>query len=1105
MTKGSPGVVLLPPATTINVSIPVRLFVIANNPAPGCAACPSPVNPVSAKIDMTMSPLAGGPTTATASISTSAGTMTLPMASPVGTFNSYAVSMTVPAGTATGAYRVVGRTIVDWSDGISLNQSGDTVVCLVDPAPGNPAVPRLDMQLLTPTFPRMAGGDQHVMQYRITNNDPANSVTVTAFANAKQAAIRPQGANETRGVFSIANAFGDDFPIAFGNGACLALPGHPYTQPEIMMPIPPIPPNSFFDVFVRIRSYGMCASGSCSESTLRVDGMFADNSPAFACAGMALNVDASMPTTQCLPRTDDCNNNGTPDPIDIANGTAPDQNYNAVIDSCEAGQAPIIPNPGQVTPSIVQIGGPIQVSVIALPDFGMPTSNVITNVFANGVPLNDVGGNMWQGTIPADTRPGPQTVYFLAVENNGAIATHIGVYTVVGPQSCPVTVLANNGFIASRRAPTLTNRFQRDVYLITAAEIAASGLQSGTPITTVGWNYGVAGPSGAAPLIVYMQNTTDATNTKSTNWATAIGPMTVVHNGTMMVPSAAGPFDLVLQGGSPFSYTGGGLYVGFDWGAYGGTLSTTNRVLVSNNVLPNGNRLGFSDTAAPATVAVDPARPETRLSSRTQNDAAVSALYSYGELPIGLVPPQQIMASISNKGVLAQTDLPVSLNATGVDAFTETQTIPTLTPCSGQATVSFPPFSPSSLGNDTLTVSVPADDVGANNSLSRPLSLTPLSYSYKYPGSTATGGAGFTGATGAFVGKFTITTANAITDVKLEFAATSATTYRVAIYPDSGSGTPSTSPLYVDAADRTVSAAGPVTITLPSPVAVAPGNFFVGIQQTNTTNAAFSVDTEVPIRSGSFYFATPNPSTSWTDFSPGTNFKLNVGVLLQTAAPTFLQAVSEKTHGGAGTFDVDLPTTGTPGIECRTGGPTNDYTIVAIYSGNISVTGSPQAQVISGSATIGSGGVSNGGMVSVSANMVTIPLTNVANVQTINVRLNGVNGSTNAIIPMSLLVGDSSGNGSTNAGDISQTKSRIGQTVTGTNFRSDINANGSTNAGDVGLVKANIGNGLAIQGNCYTNLGGCSGTSYQTDCVDCLNGGRWWVPLSGGACRNTCP
>jgi hypothetical protein len=178
-------------------------------------------------------------------------------------------------------------------------------------------------------------------------------------------------------------------------------------------------------------------------------------------------------------------------------------------------------------------------------------------------------------------------------------------------------------------------------------------------------------------------------------------------------------------------------------------------------------------------------------------------------------------------------------------------------------------------------------------------------------------------------------------------------------------------------------------------------------------------------------------------------------------------AASRKAHGAAGTFDVGLPLTGTPGIECRAGGATNDYTMVVTFPGNVTVSGSPQAQVTLGTATIGSGGVSNGGMVTVSGNIVTIPLTNMANAQTINVRLNGVNGAStdavsadNVTIPMSVLVGDTNGNGSVNAGDVAQTKAQSGQPVTAANFRQDVNANGSINAGDVALVKSKSGTSL---------------------------------------------
>ena len=503
--------------------------------------------------------------------------------------------------------------------------------------------------------------------------------------------------------------------------------------------------------------------------------------------------------------------------------------------------------------------------------------------------------------------------------------------------SCPLTVLPNNGGSSgNERAPHTNFRFGRSVYLITAAELAASGYPSGQIPTTVGWTYLVGGTAGgSAPLIIYLENTADTTNTKSTTWATAITGMTIVHNATTVLPSTAGSFDITLTGGSPFTYTGAGLYVAFDWGQYTGTLSAT--ASVSCNTALVGGLLGAqSNAAAPATTAASNFRPETRLSSTTQNDAAVTAVYALGELPLGLVPAQLIGAVVNNRGANAMSNVPVTLNITGANTFSDTQMVASLAACTGQSIVTFAGFTPGALGANTVAVSVPADDVGANNSLSKALNVTPLDYSYKHPGSTASGGVGLTGATGAFVGEFNTTAANAVTDVKLEFFAASATTYRVAIYGDSGGGTPSTTALYVDAADRTVAAAGPITITLPAPVAVGPGNFYVGIQQTNTTNASVSFDVEAPIRSSAFFFASPNPPGSWTDLSPGNNFKLNVGVILQTggASPTPSPTVSPTPPPPSPSTTPDPPTP-TPTVS-----PTPSATCAPV---TVSYTGAPVA------------------------------------------------------------------------------------------------------------------------------------------------------------------
>jgi hypothetical protein len=173
-----------------------------------------------------------------------------------------------------------------------------------------------------------------------------------------------------------------------------------------------------------------------------------------------------------------------------------------------------------------------------------------------------------------------------------------------------------------------------------------------------------------------------------------------------------------------------------------------------------------------------------------------------------------------------------------------------------------------------------------------------------------------------------------------------------------------------------------------------------------------------------------------------------------------LNAVSRRNHGGAGAFDVDLPMSGTPGIECRTGGATSDYQVVVTFAGAVTVNGTPQAQVTSGIGDIGTGGVSNGGIVTVSGSTVTIPLTNLANAQTIEVTLFGVTvggASGNVVVPMSILIGDINGNGSVNATDVAETKSQSGRLLTATNFRSDVNATGNIDASDIAIVKSHVG------------------------------------------------
>jgi hypothetical protein len=189
-----------------------------------------------------------------------------------------------------------------------------------------------------------------------------------------------------------------------------------------------------------------------------------------------------------------------------------------------------------------------------------------------------------------------------------------------------------------------------------------------------------------------------------------------------------------------------------------------------------------------------------------------------------------------------------------------------------------------------------------------------------------------------------------------------------------------------------------------------------------------------------------NPITGYTVTSEsGTNYTQPIPSALQATG-----AVSRKTHGTVADFDVPLP-----GVEPRTGGVNRDFTLVVTFNN----------EVTSGSASVASGAATIGGSPVISGNTMLVPLTGVANAQTVTVNLANVTDTSGQTLPQtaisaSFLIGDTNGNGSVTASDIGATKAQAGQPVTSSNFRADVTPNGSINASDIGQVKASSGTAL---------------------------------------------
>ena len=221
------------------------------------------------------------------------------------------------------------------------------------------------------------------------------------------------------------------------------------------------------------------------------------------------------------------------------------------------------------------------------------------------------------------------------------------------------------------------------------------------------------------------------------------------------------------------------------------------------------------------------------------------------------------------------------------------------------------------------------------------------------------------------------------------------------------------------------------------------GPFSISMNGSNPFNAAMFDTSGLFVQSDQGNWITaPNPSAFYaTEIAARRGF-------IESVVMRLVSVVSRKTHGRAGTFDINLPQTPRPGIECRSG----DYAIVFTFASNVSIQG---ARI-----TSGAGMVKN---YTVTGNQVLVNLTRVSNAQIVVVTLAGVNDGINTSdvqATMGVLIGDVTADSTVNSTDVSQVQSQLHQPVTASNFRDDVKADGVIKNDDVNMVKSRSGTGL---------------------------------------------
>ena len=473
---------------------------------------------------------------------------------------------------------------------------------------------------------------------------------------------------------------------------------------------------------------------------------------------------------------------------------------------------------------------------------------------------------------------------------------------------CNAFAITGGATSGAFRAPNSRFMSGRLAYIVTAAEMAASSVANGQQITGIGWVNTIApGITATGNLKLYLQNTNDAVYTKSTDWATAITGMTTVHDGALTIPDALNDDLTSFTGGSAFTYTGNAVYVAFEWTYCTGTLSTAQSVGCLNTAVGGANgssSLQSLVTCTPGTTLVTSAfRPVTRFFFDCHtNDVRVNTLYSMGKLALGHSNSHMVSAYISNNGTNPVSNIPVTLTVSGVNTFTNTQTIPSL--AAGQGTlVSFPAYSPVALGNNNVSVSVPADDVNGNNSKSITQVISREEIGIRAAEDLSNTGAGFGTNGGIVASRFNTATGGILKAVRLGFNTANGSTYRIAIYGDNN-GVPSNTALYTDAADRTVTAAGDLVLALSPAPQLPAGNFYIAVQQLSAINMALRYTSESPLRAGQIFVNSVDLSSGWSDNSPAFTFRYNIDALFYAWAITS-SAGANGTISPAGITGVD--------------------------------------------------------------------------------------------------------------------------------------------------------------------------------------------------------
>lgn len=468
-----------------------------------------------------------------------------------------------------------------------------------------------------------------------------------------------------------------------------------------------------------------------------------------------------------------------------------------------------------------------------------------------------------------------------------------------------VTILHHDGYHSRHSAPQSLYRYARCYFLIQASEMIASGYPSGVNIMSLGYNYKYGTDlSTRGYFKVYLQNTNDLTNNKSMNWNSAIQEMTLVHSDTLMIQTAPGYFDIPLNQSEDFTYTGGGIYVAFEYSNPSGPLAAVSNVAWCNKILPNPILKSSQSDDSLRVIATGSSalRPEIRFGTVMKDICEAGPVYSMGAMSIVPSPNFNFIKAVIRHSRNKLDTIFVSTIVKRVsDGFVKSEFLDTIITDSAKNFLVEHSYLADDLSQtDSILIATASngEEITGNNKSYYISQTTSSSKNHYINSAMPNGGVGFSVGTGEYVARFHTTGCISVCAVDMSFFAENgygSNPYKVVIFAaDGAGGLPGTllhtSPLrYTPVAQTGVIKRS--TYFPPVTISICDEYFYVGFSQTAERNLRVSYQIEEPIRKGEFFYKQPAGSGSWVEFaeispyrfdvSPRTYLSLNTKLFLQ--------------------------------------------------------------------------------------------------------------------------------------------------------------------------------------------------------------------------------